>query len=583
MKGRFWEIIVMMDKNKLQNIQTLLQYIYDDKTTDAIWDNFVSLLENCQPGKTQSVFTNKDALLISYGDMLSPVPDDKKTSGLSRLTDFLKKWNHNAFTYVHILPFHPYSSDDGFAVIDYRKVDKSVGSWEDVEKLGKDINLAFDFVLNHGSAKSEWFNKFLRNDEKYKNWYITKSWNYDCSQVVRPRTHPLLTLFSKTDGSVEYVWTTFSTDQVDYNFSNPEVLLEFISIFFENYRRGAKIMRLDAIAYLWKEDGTPCFHHPKTHAIVKLFRAIIDALQMDVKILTETNVPHDQNISYFGEGDEAHLVYNFPLPPLVLHAAISGDAAPLRNWAKNLFPLKNGELFLNFLASHDGVGLTPAKGLINDEAFKATLHEAKKRGDLISYKTTPEGQIPYELNCAYPSVVAPESMGAIDLRVRAFIASQAVLLAIPGIPAVYLHSLIGSEAWTKGPALMGYNRAINREKPRVDEVESELEDAQSFRSKVYHTFQKLFKFRQNEKAFHPEAGFTVLDGDESVFAIVRSSHLSSRHVLCAQNLSGSEASFTVPVDYQFRGNETSITLQPWETLWIASGWIQDKREFSTAE
>jgi sucrose phosphorylase len=578
-----------MNKDKQQDIKALLQFIYDEETVDAIWNDFITLLETCPPGISQPVFTNKDALLITYGDMLSPALGDEKSTGLERLSEFLKKWNHD-FTYVHILPFHPYSSDDGFSILDYRTVDKRVGTWENIETLKSQVNLAFDFVLNHGSAKSEWFKQFLANDEKYKHWYVTKPWNYDCSQVVRPRTHPLLTLFSKNDGSIEYVWTTFSADQVDYDFSNPSVLMEFVSIFLEYYRRGAKIIRLDAIAYLWKEDGTSCHHHPKTHAIVKLFRAIIDALRMDLKILTETNVPHNQNISYFGQGDEAHMVYNFSLPPLVIHAAISGNAVPLRNWAKNLFPLPSGGLFLNFLASHDGIGVTPAKGLVDDEEFKATLNEAKKRGALISYKMTPEGQIPYELNCAYPSVVAPVSMGSVELRSRAFMATEAILLALPGLPAVYLHSLIGSEAWTKGPSLLGYNRAINREKPRIDEIENALNDPESFRSHVFRIFLKLFDFRNNEESFLPDAGFSVLEGDDSVFAFVRGptdpsdlSNKNVRHVLCAQNLSGAEASFVLPAKYHFNGEESSIVLQPWETLWIASGGEESVRRFSTAE
>ncbi len=569
-----------MDQDKLQDIEKLLQYIYDDGTANAIWDDFVSLLETCSPGKSQSVFTNKDALLISYGDMLGPAPDDKESTGLERLKCFLKKWNGNAFSYIHILPFHPYSSDDGFSVIDYRKVDEQFGSWENLEDIGKEVNLAFDFVLNHGSIKSEWFKQFLNNDKQYQNWYITKPWNFDCSQVVRPRTHPLLTLFSKADGCIAYVWTTFSTDQADYDFSNPAVLLEFIAIFLSYYQRGAKIVRLDAIAYLWKEDGTPCLHHPKTHAVVKLFRAIIDALHLDLKIITETNVPHDQNVSYFGNNDEAHMVYNFALPPLVLHAAISGDAVPLRNWAKNLRLPKEGQLFLNFLASHDGVGLTPAKGLIDDDAFKASLTEAKKRGALISYKTTPDGHIPYELNCAYLSIVAPVVMGSLELRVRAVMATQAILLAIPGLPAVYFHSLIGSESWTKGPELMGYNRAINREKPRIDEVEKDLENPQSFRSLVYGAFQKFFEFRRNEESFLPDAGFTVLDGDDAVFAVIRGPDSGGRHVLCAQNLSGKEASFAIPAGFHF-GGET-LSLQPWETLWTAVGGKEEARTLSTA-
>jgi sucrose phosphorylase len=356
-------------------------------------------------------------------------------------------------------------------------------------KIGGDaketLKLVFDFVINHGSVQSPWFRGFLAGDERHEGWYITRPGDYDYSSVVRPRTHPLLTAFIKepspeqkiAGGKSEtiYVWTTFSTDQVDYDFSNPRVIFEFVKIFLEYAQRGAGIVRLDAIAYLWKEDGHPCLHHPKTHGVVKLFRAIIDYLELPLLILTETNVPHEENISYFGKAvgnaavdslPEAHMVYNFALPPLVLHGAVSGDAGPLRSWAKTLPGPEKKQYFLNFLASHDGVGLTPARGLVDERAFAKTLEEAQRRGALISYKSTPQGDIPYELNCSYASVTAPPDMN----RARAFAAVHGVLFSLSGLPAVYFHSWVGSQAWTEGPKLLGYNRAINREKPPIDQV-----------------------------------------------------------------------------------------------------------------
>ncbi|MDR2144006.1 MAG: sugar phosphorylase, partial [Treponema sp.] len=508
-------------------------------------------------------FTHKDAFLISYGNMLSAPEGNAggnggrsgdgsggsgeggdSLTGLERLYRFLKKRNGGEFTFLHILPFHPYSSDDGFSVIDYRKVDPRFGSWEDLENLRTlGIKLVFDLVINHGSVQSAWFTSFLAGDERYAGWYLTRPKDYDYSTVTRPRTHPLLTPFVKkgregkgrdtdTDETV-YVWTTFSEDQVDYDFSNPDVLLEFITILLEYASRGAGIVRLDAIAYLWKEDGTSCLHHPKTHAVVKLFRAVIDHLKLPLLILTETNVPHEENISYFGKAvgqasldslPEAHMVYNFALPPLCLHAAVSGDAAPLRAWAKTLPGPEKRRYFLNFLASHDGVGLTPAKGLVDEKAFAATLEEAVRRGALVSYKSTPAGDIPYELNCSYASVVAPPGAPwahTAEIRARAFLAVHAVLFSLSGLPAVYFHSWTGSQAWKEGPGLLGYNRAINREKPPVDKVEAELDDPESFRFHVYRGFAKLLSFRQNEEAFDPSYNQIVLDASGAVFALLR--------------------------------------------------------------
>jgi sucrose phosphorylase len=344
--------------------------------------------------------------------------------------------------------------------------------------------------------------------------------------------------------------------------------MEFLAVFLDYRRRGGKILRLDAIAYLWKEDGTPCLHHPKTHGVVKLFRAVIDCLRLDMLLLTETNVPHRENVSYFGTrgkgraGDEAHLVYNFALPPLVLHGAISGDAGPLRRWARDIFCAEWGT-FLNFLASHDGVGLTPARGLIDDEAFDRTIAEAGRRGALISYKSSSAGDIPYELNCSWADMVAPPSLGPAALRARVFLATQAVLFALPGLPAVYFHSWIGSQGWKEGPGLLGYNRAINREKPPIDLVESELGDENSFRYRVYHGFGELIDFRRSETSFTPESPCRILESEGSIFALERGPDHNGRKVLCVQNLGPKNG--TVKTDIP---SLNEIPIESYQIRWI---------------
>jgi sucrose phosphorylase len=553
--------------DRYAKIRELLVFIYGKENAETVFPGMEKLLDayDGSRGTPLSAITNKDALLISYGDMLSaPRSSQDGKSGLVRLRDFLLRHNQGAFTYLHILPFHPYSSDDGFSVIDYRQVDQRFGTWDELEAVGSGINLAFDFVINHGSVQSLWFKGFLNQEASRKDWYITRDPDYDYSLVVRPRTHPLLTPFTLKDGSARHVWTTFSADQADYDFSNPDVLLEFVKIFLEYAKRGSRVVRLDAIAYLWKEDGTSCLHHPKTHAVVKLFRAIIEALSLDLRILTETNVPHKDNISYFGAGDEAHMVYNFALPPLVLYAALSGDAEPLKTWARTLNAGQPDRLFLNFLASHDGVGLTPAKGLVDDAAFAGAIKTAEKRGALVSYKASPEGPVPYELNCSYASVIAPPELGT-EKRARAFLTAQAVLLSLPGLPAVYMHSWIGSENWKDGPGLLGYNRAINREKPPVDQVEQELCTSGSFRNLVYKGFQKMLAFRAKEEAFSPENTMTILDSPAPVFALRRGPDRTGRYILGAMNFSDKEQFVTLP------GPHGPLCLGPRESLWLASG------------
>jgi sucrose phosphorylase len=522
-------------------IAELLVFLYGEETGGRALPELMGILEDFRRdgGPKKAALSHRDAFLITYGDMLGSGEDEP---GLARLERFLSKWNQGAFSYLHLLPFHPYSSDDGFSVIDYREVDPRLGSWGDIEKLGRNFNMVFDFVINHGSVKSAWFRKFLAGEGDYARWYLTRPGDYDYSAVVRPRTHPLLTPFQRDDGSTAHVWTTFSADQADYDFSRVPVLLEFVRIFLDYARRGGKMLRLDAIAYLWKEDGTPCLHHPKTHGMVKLFRAVIDYLGLDMLLLTETNVPHRENLSYFGEtgpgapaGDEAHLVYNFALPPLTLYAALSGDAGPLKKWAAALPALPPGQCFLNFLASHDGVGLTPARGLVDEAAFAGALAEAQNRGARVSMKSTPRGPAPYELNCSWADVTAPESLGPPEIQARAFLNTYGPALALPGLPAVYFHSWTGSRSWKEGPELLGYNRAINREKPPPERVERELADPSSFRGRVLRGFGRLFEFRRSEEAFSPQSPCRVLDSPDSIFALFRGPDARGRGVVCVHN------------------------------------------------
>ncbi len=556
----------------MSGIESILEYLYGRERGSETAGRLRSHMSKHSGTGARRPLSEKDALLITYGDMVSGVASGGGAAGLVRLEAFLSRWNRNSFSHVHILPFHPYTSDDGFSVVDYRQVDGRLGTWEDIGRLARSWRLAFDFVVNHGSVSSPWFQAFLRNEAPYRDWYLTRPAGYDASSVVRPRTHPLLTPFRRADGSQVHVWTTFSADQVDYDFSNPDVLLEFLAIFLEFAERGAKIIRLDAIAYLWKEDGTPCLHHPKTHTVVKLFRAVAEELGLDLILLTETNVPHDQNISYYGDGDEAHMVYNFALPPLVLHAAVSADAGPLRRWAAGLPPSGEGPLFLNFLASHDGVGLTPAAGLVDEAAFRGTLDKTLERGALISYKAVPGGSVPYELNCSYLSVVAPPELGSVELRARAFLACQGVLLCLAGLPAVYFHSWMGSEHWVEGPAVLGYNRAINREKPTLAALEAALADPSSLRRRVYDGITALLDFRAAEAAFAPDRPQEVLPAEGSLFALLRGPDEGGRRVLCLQNLGGTAASFDAAPQLPALGAELSaVTLEPWETRWIAAG------------
>ena len=516
--------------------------------------------------------TERDSILIAYGDQVQS-PNE---APLKTLRAFCENHLADIVGGIHILPFYPWTSDDGFSVVDYRKVDPALGGWEDVSAMRNHFRLMFDGVINHISAQSEWFQGYLHDDPRYRDYFITIEGEPNLSQVVRPRTLPLLTTFQTSSGEKK-VWTTFSEDQIDLNFKNPEVLLEILDVLLMYAERGADFIRLDAIAYLWKEIGTTCIHLPQTHHAIQFLRAAMDDAAPHVHFITETNVPHKDNISYFGDGtNEAQLVYNFALPPLTLHAFHTGNAQILSEWAKTLTLPSNKTTFFNFLASHDGIGLNPARGILPDKEIDLLATKTFEHGGLISYKNNADGtQSPYEMNINYFDALSNPSGGeSIDLQVDRFIAAQAIMLSIIGIPGIYFHSLFGSRGWLDGVGQTGRNRTINREKLQLGELQNQLADKNSLRSKVFTKYSQLLKARRENSAFHPHGKQRILNIHSSVFAIERVSPDEKFRVLCLHNVSGREISLTTPYKSDtnlFTGQTfqaSTFALEPYQALWM---------------
>ncbi len=416
-------------------------------------------------------------------------------------------------------------------------VDPALGSWDDVEQLGRSFRLMFDGVINHASAQGEWFQAFLRDEPPYRDYFLTVAGDPDLSNVVRPRALPLLTEFHTAAGP-RRVWTTFSDDQVDLDFHNPDVLLEIFDILLDYARRGAQFIRLDAIAYLWKEIGTTCIHLPQTHAAIQLLRAVLDDAAPHVRLITETNVPHEDNISYFGDGtNEAQLVYNFALPPLVLHTFRAGDASALTRWAAGLARPSGRTTFFNFLASHDGVGLNPARGILTPAEIDGLVEQTLAHGGRISYKHNPDGsQSPYEMNINYFDALSdPAADEPPALQARRFLGAQFVMLSLAGVPGIYFHSLFGSRGWPEGVLQTGRNRTINRQKLERSALEAELDDPASLRALVFSAYAQLLRARAAQPAFDPHAPQLVLDAGRPIFALLRAASDGAGRVLCLLN------------------------------------------------
>ncbi|EPH98387.1 alpha amylase, catalytic domain protein [Enterococcus faecalis 13-SD-W-01] len=510
----------------------------------------------------------QDLFLITYADQFS----EEGQANLVSFRHFYQKYLSELFNIVHFLPFFPYTSDDGFSVVDYQKIDEKNGTWEDLEMF-KETRLMFDFVCNHLSAKSIWFQEYLALNPEYKDFFIDLDPTIDLSKVTRPRTSPLLTKFEDKNREEKNIWTTFSADQVDVNFKNPEVLLRMIDILLFYLEKGAEFIRLDAVGFLWKTLGTSCIHLPETHKIIQVFRKVVDEAAPGTILITETNVPHKDNISYFGDGsNEAQMVYQFPLPPLVLYAIHTGNTTYLKNWASSLEHTKEGTTFFNFLASHDGIGLNPIRGIVPETEIQNLVEELKKEGALVNYKKNPNGTTsPYEINVTYLDALSAKK-DEDELRKQRFLLAHALLVAVPGIPAIYIQSILGSRNDYDGVEKTGENRSINRKKYELDEIREELENT-PLRKMVYHGLSEIVGTRKTVKAFHPDAEMIVQESNNQIVAFIRK--IEEEQVLAIYNFSNELSVYKLPdAEYWDLFNKrkfeyrNEVQLQPYQYLWL---------------
>lgn len=519
---------------------------------------------DCSPKR----LTQRDMMIITYGNTFL----SEEEPPLKVLKRFMDRHVGDLVSAVHILPMFPYSSDDGFSVIDYSAIDPELGSWEDIENLSKSYDLMLDAVINHISKESAWFEAYRRGDPEFEDFFIEYDPSEDYSEVVRPRSSPLFHAYETADGE-KRLWTTFSEDQLDLNYKNPEVLCKVMEVLIDYARRGARFIRLDAVGFLWKESGSASIHHDHTHRIIRIMKHVLSETVPGTKLITETNVPHEENISYFGEGgEEADLVYQFPLPPLVLHGILTGDAAILTRWAASLekTPPPAGCTYFNFLASHDGIGMRPTESFLDDEARGIMVRHTQDQGGMVSYKTNlDESESVYELNISYFDALHQE--GDSQARhIRKFLTAHGILLAFKGVPGIYIHSLLGSEGDYEGARVSGIPRRINRAKIDEHELEKALGEPETMRSRIFTSMTSMLHLRRETDAFHPEAPQTVIRHDDRVLAFKRDGVTSE--VLVLANLSEDK----VTIDAGFKGVDmisrekhgAQVSMTPYQIIWL---------------
>lgn len=547
-------------------VRDRLRFLYGPEAGERAAGELDRLLERFRArlgprGGSRRQFDQTDVILITYGDgLVAP-----GRAPLRTIAEFASGHLQDLVSSIHLLPFFPYSSDYGFSVLDYLRVNPELGDWGDVEALSGRFRLMFDFVLNHVSAQGSWFRGFLAGEAPHDRFFITADPGADLSGVTRPRASPLLTRFDTARGP-RWVWTTFSQDQVDLDYGNPEVLLRMVEVMLAYVERGASLLRMDAVGYLWKQIGTSCIHLPQTHEVVRLLREVLDAVAPEVAIVTETNVPHADNVAYFGDGhNEAQMVYQFPLAPLVLDALAHADASYLRGWASGLSTPSQETSFLNFLASHDGVGVVPARGILPADRVEHLVERVLAHGGEVSYKSDPDGtESVYELNSTFFDILSdPGDRGEPwPVKLDRFICSQALMLGLAGVPGIYLHSLFGSHNDRAGFARSGWKRDLNHERLDLGGLEQRLQDPGSEAAQVFSRYARLLELRRRQPALHPQSPQQVLDTGPAVFGLRRGPR-AGQTLLALHNLSP-----TAQAPDLAREGVGRVELGPYEACWL---------------
>lgn len=572
----------------LGKVTQQLDVIYKDidlpQTTKVLAKELAILMNLSDDCSAVAPYTNQwseeDVILITYGDSIIK----EKEAPLQTLRRFINNNMSDTINSVHILPFFPYSSDDGFSIIDYSTVNESLGNWEDIKQIAEERNLMSDLVINHCSSRSHWFQNFIKGEGEGHDYFFTAPADADISNVVRPRTSPLFREVSTANGE-KSVWCTFSHDQVDFDFRNPEVLKAFVKIIRQYLDMGVQIFRFDAIAFLWKIAGTSSINLPETHEVVRLLRTLIEHANNKAIIITETNIPNTQNLTYFGNANEAHAIYNFSLPPLLINTLLTGSCLYLKRWLMSMPPAQDGTTYFNFIASHDGVGLRPVEGLLSDEETKELVKTIEGFGGKISCRTSENGeQKPYEMNISLFDAMQGTTKGKDEFNMVRFICAHAIMFALEGIPGIYIHSMLGTQNDYKKVEDTSSNRSINRHRWQDELLVEDLKDDSKHHGKVLATLNKLLAIRIKQPAFHPNATQFTLHLGLQLFGFWRQSQDRKQSIFCVSNITDkplslplSELNLIVNENWYELISETVITdltqeiaLAPYQTVWIAN-------------
>ena len=413
---------------------------------------------------------NNKVQLITYIDRL----------GCKTLQDFkalLEKDFKGLFGGVHILPFYyPIDGEDaGFDPIDHQQIDPRLGNWADLAELGEEVEIMADLIVNHMSAQSAPFLDYLQRGQgsAYRDLFLTYDTVFpegataeDLLQIYRPRPGFPFTKFQLADGSKQLIWTTFTSNQIDIDVKST-LGIQYLEDILETFRRGKiKMIRLDAVGYAIKEQGSSCFMTEETFDFIEDLTQ--KAASKGIEVLVEIHSYYRTQIEI---AKRVNYVYDFALPVLVLDALFNKNATSLKNWLaispRNAFTV---------LDTHDGIGIIDVAsegeqpGLIGDEALDDIVKKIHSNSGGASLKATGAAASNldlYQVNCTYY-----DALGKND---QAYLIARAIQFFVPGIPQVYYVGFLAAENDMALLQKTNVGRDINRHYFDEEEVKAQLQ------------------------------------------------------------------------------------------------------------
>ncbi len=446
--------------------------------------------------------TNK-VMLITYPDSLG--------KNIEELRDVLNNDLKGAVGGIHLLPFFPSTGDRGFAPTDYTKVDPKFGDWSDVEKLGQEYYLMFDFMINHISRHSKYYEDFQQKKDKSKYADLFLSWDKfwpkgrptkaDVDLIYKRKDKAPYQEITFADGSKEKLWNTFGPEQIDLDVRK-KVTQEFIKQTLNQLiEHGADIIRLDAFAYAVKKlDTNDFFVEPEIWDLLAQVRDDIAA--KGAMILPEI---HEHYSMPFKIAKHGYFIYDFALPMVTLYSLYSGKSERLAHWLK-MCPMKQ----FTTLDTHDGIGVVDARDILTPEEVKYTSQELYKVGANVKkkYSSAEYHNLDiYQINTTFYSALGDDD--------KKYFMARLLQVFAPGIPQIYYVGMLAGKNDIKLLEETKEGRNINRHYYTREEVAEEV------KRPVVASLLKLFTFRNTEATFDLEGNIEVETPSENEIRIVR--------------------------------------------------------------